>query len=120
VVDLRVADYISSTGIVPTPAYPTCSAFTPTRPTDNDADNDVSDVGSLASAHASTTTSTTPSATSSPRMTLSQPAHAPLGSPVAPALPSAARRALNRGRMDEISGEGSQSEGQDSGTYVTS
>jgi hypothetical protein len=40
----------------------------------------------------------------------------PLGSPVAPAIPPATRRALARGRVDELSGEGSQSEGLDSPT----
>jgi hypothetical protein len=89
--------------------------------TDNDADNDVSDVASLASASAHTSTSTPASTASttasSPRMAMGQGMQPPvLANPVAPAIPNAARRALARGRVDEVSGEGSQSEGLDSPT----
>jgi hypothetical protein len=85
--------------------------------TDNDADNDVSDVASLASAHASTAASTASTAASSPRMAMNQSMlPPPLASPIAPGIAPATRRAVAQKRVDELSGEGSQSEGLDSPT----
>lgn len=85
--------------------------------TDNDADNDVSDVASLASAHASTAPSTASTAASSPRMAMNQSMlPPPLASPIAPGIAPAPRRSVAQKRVDELSGEGSQSEGLDSPT----
>jgi len=85
--------------------------------TDNDADNDVSDVASLASAHASTAPSTASTAASSPRMAMNQSMlPPPLASPIAPSIAPATRRSVAQKRVDELSGEGSQSEGLDSPT----
>ena len=99
---------------IPTPAI---ILLVPFATTDNDADNDVSDVASLASAHASTAASTASTTASSPRMGMAGSMQPPvLANPVSPVVPNAARRALARGRVDEVSGEGSQSEGLDSPT----
>lgn len=84
------------------------------RLTDND--NDVSDVGSLPSEHVSTVASTPSTAGSSPRMQMSHALHATPGTMGAPAIPPVTKRALNRGRVEELGGEGSQSEGLDSPT----
>lgn len=81
-----------------------------------DNDNDVSDVGSLASVHASTVASSASTAASSPRMTLSHVMSPPSGPAGAQAIPPATKRAIQRGRIEELGGEGSQSEGLDSPT----
>lgn len=86
-------------------------------PSDND--NDISsDVGSLASVNASAAPSTASSTTASPRMQMSHALNATPGSMGAPAIPPATKRALQRGRVEELGGEGSQSEGLDSPTWV--
>ncbi|WVQ82579.1 hypothetical protein IAT38_004709 [Cryptococcus sp. DSM 104549] len=82
---------------------------------DNDnIDNSFSDVGSIASARADTISST--STQESPRMP--PPANLPSAAAPTSSLPQPlTRRALHQKRVEELGGEGSQSEGLDSPTY---